>query len=493
MNCYIHVNTPAVATCHDCGMGLCRDCAMSSAYTKEGRPLCHDCNLKEATNDLADAKMKRIWSLVKLIFGSSFLILGWIIFSSTGDVVNAWIYAGIAGIPAAFKSTRDSRREQVRKGVRDALTTDVVDSASNTLIDLLVRLAAILLLAPITAAFAAIKNLFVFIGSFKKIKEAQQAYDYLCSEQDIVKDVEPVDYGFNADPSAATTAYSEIQQPIIPDSTVGIAESYSSPFPSPAYTNQSPVASASSSVSAVPVSKKANTGVIIGIVLGVLLLAGSLVGYFVWYVPYAKDRDALRMYVVADNVFLRSSCMSGVEYNILEKIPYGSELITYNKDSEWASVKVNGTEGYMAAPYLLAQADFNLLNGVWGDMDSKLCISSSKCRLAILDFYKRNQLMSGTSGWQIYTKAKEQKPNTVFYPRLYNKSSKFTDFIFIIKNNASGERMVVGYSFEDETEAPVFRFSMEAPSTGYIKNVKASYGKIQISMDNYATIEIPFY
>ena len=88
--------------------------------------------------------------------------------------------------------------------------------------------------------------------------------------------------------------------------------------------------------------------------MGVLLLAGSLVGYFVLYVPYAKDRDALRMYVVADNVFLRSSRMSCVEYNILEKIPYGSELITYNKDSEWASVKVNGTEGYMAAPYLLA-------------------------------------------------------------------------------------------------------------------------------------------
>ena len=102
-------------------------------------------------------------------------------------------------------------------------------------------------------------------------------------------------------------------------------------------------------------------------------------GYFLWYVPYAKDRDALRTYVLADNVFLRSSPMAGVEYNILEKIPYGSELITYNKNAEWASVKVNGIEGYMASPYLLTQADFNLLNGVWGDTDSRMCISSSKC------------------------------------------------------------------------------------------------------------------
>lgn len=55
--------------------------------------------------------------------------------------MNAWIYAGIAGIPAAFRSTRDSKREQVRKGVRDALTTDMMDSVSNTFIDLLVRIA----------------------------------------------------------------------------------------------------------------------------------------------------------------------------------------------------------------------------------------------------------------------------------------------------------------------------------------------------------------
>ena len=215
--------------------------------------------------------------------------------------------------------------------------------------------------------------------------------------------------------------------------------------------------------------------------------------YFLWYVPYAKDRDALRTYVLADNVFLRSSQMAGVEYNILEKIPYGSELITYNKNAEWASVKVNGIEGYMASPYLLTQADFNLLNGVWGDTDSRMCISSSKCRLAILDFYKDNQLASGSTGWQIYTKTKGQKPNTVFYPRLYDKSSKFTDFVFVTKNNASGERVVVCYSFDNETETPVFRFKSAAPSEGYIKNATVSYGKIKISFDNYETVEIPLY
>lgn len=78
-------------------------------------------------------------------------------------------------------------------------------------------------------------------------------------------------------------------------------------------------------------------------------------------------------------------------------------------------------------------------------------------------------MASGSTGWQIYTKTKGQKPNTVFYPRLYDKSSKFTDFVFVTKNNASGERVVVCYSFDNETETPVFRFKSAAPSEGYIK------------------------
>lgn len=488
MNCYIHVYKPAVATCHECGMGLCRDCVDNSAYTIDNHPLCHDCNLKQASADLSAAKSRKIWSLVKFIFGASFLLLGVTIYSSSGDVMNAWIYAGIAGIPAAFKSTRDSRREQVRKGVRDALTTDMMDSISNTFIDLLVRVAAIIILAPITATFAAIKNLFIFVGSFGKVKNAQLAYDYLSSEQDIVKEeVTSVDMPLSAAPQAVPQA-EPVVVPEIPQQTIPV-----NPTSSTVEVPQSPISDTSqgASTAAAPV-KKANMGLIVGVVLGVLMLAGGIMGYYLWYVPYAKDRDALRTYVVADNVFLRSSQMAGVEYNIIEKIPYGSELITYNRGAEWASVKVNGVEGYMASPYLLTQSDFYLLNGVWGDADSKVCISSSKCRLAILDYYKKKGLTSGSTGWQIYTKAKAQKPNTVFYPRLYNKSSKFTDFVFIVKNNLSGLRQVVGYSFEDETEAPVFRFWSEAPSEGYIKNATAPSDKIKILFDNREVVEIPF-
>ncbi len=82
---------------------------------------------------------------------------------------------------------------------------------------------------------------------------------------------------------------------------------------------------------------------IIGIAIGAIALVGLIAGYFIWYVPYAKDRDALRTYVVANNVFfafIKSS--RGRGYNILSKVPLWFELITYSKDTEWAEIKVNG-------------------------------------------------------------------------------------------------------------------------------------------------------
>lgn len=247
--------------------------------------------------------------------------------------------------------------------------------------------------------------------------------------------------------------------------------------------------SAESVVLATPPSKNRHF-VIISILTGVLLAVGGALGYFLWYAPYVKDRDAPRTYVVANNVFLRSSRLSGVEYNILAKIPYGTEVITYNKLGEWADVKVEGKEGVIAAPYLLDSNDFVLLNSVWGDADTKECIESSKCRLAILDYIKMNHLKTGPGAWIIYTRPVNQKPNTVFYPRLYDRNSKYTDFMFIIGDSATGNRVLVCYSFEDTTEKPIFRFSTGAPQAGFIKNVVNKYGNVQVVFDNNQTINL---
>ena len=75
-----------------------------------------------------------------------------------------------------------------------------------------------------------------------------------------------------------------------------------------------------------------------------VVLAVELAIYAGWYRPYAKDHDALRTYVLADKLFLRSSKTANSEANLIGKLPYGSELITYEMDGEWAKVKTANGE-----------------------------------------------------------------------------------------------------------------------------------------------------
>lgn len=209
--------------------------------------------------------------------------------------------------------------------------------------------------------------------------------------------------------------------------------------------------------------------------LWLVLLIGVLgAGYQFWYKDYKRDKDAPRHYVYATNLFLRSSCEANVEYNRISTVPYGSELITYSNENGWAYVKVNGKKGYVASDYMLNSQDFHLLNGVWGNEDAKEVVPTAKCRMAILNFLKANNMQTGHTAWQLYTKQKDVKPNSVLFPRLNDGYEHFTEFAFILKDNKSGNRKLALYSFE-ENESPVFRCMENAPEKGDIKSI--SYNK----------------
>ena len=203
-----------------------------------------------------------------------------------------------------------------------------------------------------------------------------------------------------------------------------------------------------------------------------MLLFVSIIwfGYQFWYKDYAKDKAAPRSYVFATNLFLRSSKEANVEYNQLGTIPYGTELITYSNDGEWAYVKVNGQEGYVASNYILYTEDFTLLNGVWGNEEAKEMVETTKCRAAIVDYLRFNNMQTGSKGWNLYTKPKETRPNTVLFPRLDDGYDNYTEFAFILENNTTGERKLALYAFEKD-ETPVFRYAEYAPENGDIESI----------------------
>lgn len=151
-------------------------------------------------------------------------------------------------------------------------------------------------------------------------------------------------------------------------------------------------------------------------------------------------------------------------------IPYGTELVVYSDDGEWAYVKANGEKGYVASDYLLNAEDFALLNGVWGNEDAKEVVETSRCRLAILNYLKSNNLKTGETGWQLFAKQKEMKPNSVLFPSLNDGYGNYAKFAFILKNNVTGQRKLILYAFEED-ETPIFRYEEDAPESGNIKSV----------------------
>lgn len=484
MNCFFHDNKPAVVACAKCGVGLCRDCMNGAAYTVDGKPVCLNCSKPIAEEELAEAQKARVWALVKFIFSSLFIGIALIAFSGGAEIMQVWIVAGVAGLPAAFKASRRSPEQRIMDEIEDRYKRDIMDLLFGWVLRLIFKIALIILLAPICAAISCISNLIKFIGSKKKISEAQNALDYINECLYGGREEYPAEQSFCNDNAAPDLPAEPIQPQIETPQTAPLQ----SPTP-PANTSsvQAPASFSASTYQAPVTTAKPRNAKTIGIIVGILVIIGLIAGYFMWYMPYAKDRDALRTYVVANNVFLRSSQMAGVEYNIIQKVPYGSELITYSNGKDWSEVKVNGTTGYVASPYLLAWTDFSLLNGIWGSADTKEYIESSKCRLALLDYCKRNQLSTGSNAWQLHTLQKDVKPNNVLYPRLKNGYDKFTEFAFILKNNSTQERRLALYSFEEETEKPVFLYEEYAPINGQIRNIKFTDWKNEYQVTYTAT------
>lgn len=228
--------------------------------------------------------------------------------------------------------------------------------------------------------------------------------------------------------------------------------------------------------------------------LVLLCIGGGIFYYKSIYLPEKRDREAPRYYTFADAVVLRSSQSAGADFNKIGSLPYGTELITYDYKPDWSSVKVSKgstgskeLKGYVASPFILNKADFYLLNSIWGDTDSKEVVSSSKCRRALLNYYKENHLMGELSEemrteagitllptqnnqWQVFCGPVNSKYNNAYYKRLINSSSKYTDFAIIIKNIHTSERKFLFFSFDDD-ETPRLLLEKRAPDTGFIKSV----------------------
>jgi hypothetical protein len=244
------------------------------------------------------------------------------------------------------------------------------------------------------------------------------------------------------------------------------------------------------SVPSKPRSKSKITLTIVLALIALLVFGGFL---FVAVIqPALIDKNAARYYTFVNSTILRSSKEAGGDYNKICSVPYGGELITYEYTAnDWSSVKYDGKKGFISSAFVIDRKDFTILNSIFGDTESKDCIPTAKCRIALLNYFKEKGYIGNVSPavlsevlptfitnngnqWQVLCKDVKIKPNNIFYQKLYNKNSKFTDFAVIIKNINTGERRLLIFYFDDD-ETPHQYYEEPVYSQGYIKNIATKY------------------
>lgn len=177
MNCYFHSSAPAVSQCAHCGVGLCKDCTTNAVYSFDNKPVCLNCSENIAQEDLSNAQKSKNINLGKAIFSGVFLLIALIVYASGNEPMAAWCIAGIAGIPAAFKASRRSKEQRIMDEVHDRHESDMMSLMMGWFIRLIIKVAVIIALAPICAAYSFVSSLVKFFNGNKKISEAQNAYD----------------------------------------------------------------------------------------------------------------------------------------------------------------------------------------------------------------------------------------------------------------------------------------------------------------------------
>ena len=246
-------------------------------------------------------------------------------------------------------------------------------------------------------------------------------------------------------------------------------------------------------------SKSQSSKSLLFVSIFLILLTGSGFFYFLWLKPYLKDKNAPRKYCSIESLIIRSSKIKDVEYNIVGRFNYSDEVIVYEDDGVWSKIKYDGHENYVASQYLLDKMDFHIMNSIFSDVDSRLSLKTSKCRFALLKYFKQNNycgyidnetqieifgaLLNGEV-WQLKATSNDYGPNNVYYPRLSNRSSKFSDFACIIFNPNSGRRKFLLFSFFDD-ESSFLETEQNAPDYGSILSVYKYYNQYSVSYTKY--------
>ncbi len=176
MNCSIHQDVVAVASCGKCGVAMCNDCLETSEYNINDVALCRKCNYAIIQDQLASDKTSRVWLYVKIIISAVLVLLGAFTYFDTGQydgLIFAW---GISGFFTGWKLTSGNARTRAEDKLDDAIAEakSAGGGVSNSLTRFVIRIVVAFLVGVVAAPILLIVNIVKLTKTYKSIASHEE-------------------------------------------------------------------------------------------------------------------------------------------------------------------------------------------------------------------------------------------------------------------------------------------------------------------------------
>ncbi len=191
-----------------------------------------------------------------------------------------------------------------------------------------------------------------------------------------------------------------------------------------------------------------------------------------------KDLTAEEMYVISDGVNVRSQAEK-TSFK-LGRIEYGTKLLVYKIEEEWAEVLIEGHKGYVSKKYIGTPQTFYMLEGLFGDDRSKKRMNKTQYRLAILRYLKGKGYLTkipdeykeffededlNKEVFQIFSEPGKSKYNSTAYGDF--DGDFVWDAAFVLKNPDTEKKLMVILSFDKNDplskSKSIFEMELEEP------------------------------
>lgn len=210
------------------------------------------------------------------------------------------------------------------------------------------------------------------------------------------------------------------------------------------------------------------------------IITASIVGgiavialLIVWLSGSSPEATPVTANVIADNLFVRSSADASDDSNIIDKIPFGTELDVTEVGDEWSKINYNGKEAWVGTAHIAYRYNYNDINNnnIFDKEEIRALIPHSRCRRAIGD-----QLGNRPGVWNLWTGFSDDRYPVAMEVDLENGYDTYPDFAFIIECPQTVDRVMVLYSF-DYAGRPIFIYEKPLDRNGHIKSITYQDGR----------------